>query len=206
MSFRHVALWVAVTALGASCTPSDESTSAGGPGNGTSTAGEPPAAREPPAAAERPNAAGPPASAEPSTAGWLTQTDASNGLGFRYPPDLRTRYIHPVDWPPMLQVVDGPWQCTEAGSEIARAGKTERQTLGGRSYCVTRESEGAAGSIYTMYAYAFEHGGRVAVLTFSLRAVQCGNYDEPSKSECETERAAFDVGPTIDAIARTLAP
>jgi hypothetical protein len=36
--------------------------------------------------------------------------------------------------------------------------------------------------------------------------VQCGNYDEPRKSECETERAAFDVSPTIDAIARTLAP
>ena len=205
MRLRNVAFALAAAALGASCTPADDAASGGGRGTDSSDAAAPPAALERPAAAEPPAAAESPA-AEPSTAGWLTQSVASSGLAFLYPSDLGTRYIHPVDWPPMLQVVDGPWQCTEAGSEIARAGKTERQTLGGRSYCVTRESEGAAGSIYTMYAYAFEHGGRVALLTFSLRAVQCGNYDEPNRSECETERAAFDVSPTIDAIARTLEP
>jgi hypothetical protein len=187
-------LTLAAAVVGASCTPSaDDSATGAAPG------GAPPAGAELPAAVV-------PAAAEPTTAGWLTHTDASSGLAFHYPSDLGARYIHPVDWPTKLQVVDGPWQCTAAGCETARAVKTERQVLGGRSYCVTRESEGAAGSIYTMYAYAFEHGGRVALLTFSLRAVQCGNYDEPRKSECETERAAFDVSPTIDAIARTLAP
>src|SRR5690606_2821260 len=103
----------------------------------------------------------------------------------------------------MVQLVDGPLECTAAGSEIARAGRTEPATIAGRSYCVTRASEGAAGSVYTSYAFAFERDGRVAILAFSVRAPQCGNYDERERQECEAERQ-FDPGPTIDRIAATL--
>lgn len=162
-------------------------------------AGCTPPADEPPAAA---NTA--PASDGPSTAGWLEHADAQRGISFRHPPDFGTQYIHALDWPPMLQVIEGPLECTEAGEETARAGRTELETIGGRRYCVTRVTEGAAGSIYTSYAYAFEMDGGVAILTFSARAVQCANYDEPQKTECESERAAFDPGAIIDAVALTL--
>lgn len=162
-------------------------------------AGCTPPADEPPAAADVA-----PARDDPRTADWLEYADAQRGISFRHPPDFGTQYIHALDWPPMLQLIEGPFECTEAGEETARAGRTELETIGGRRYCVTRVTEGAAGSIYTSYAYAFETDGDVAILTFSARAVQCGNYDEPQKTECEAERAAFDPGAMIDAVARTV--
>lgn len=146
-----------------------------------------------------------PAPVEPGTADWLRFADSGRDISFRYPPDFGTRYIHALDWPPMLQVLEGPFECTEAGSETARAGRTELDGISGRRYCVTRLTEGAAGSVYTSYAYAFETDGGIAILTFSARAVQCGNYDQPQRSECDAERQAFDPGALVDAIARTVA-
>jgi hypothetical protein len=144
------------------------------------------------------------AAQESGTQGWRSVTDSARGVAFKYPADLGTSYIHAVDWPPMLQIVEGPFTCTEAGSESARAGKTERRTIGGRSYCVTRETEGAAGSIYTLYAFAFPDNGKVFILTFSLRSVQCANYDDPRKQECNREREGFDIGPVADRIAQSI--
>lgn len=159
-----------------------------------------PSADDPPAATD----AAPPSN-EVSTVDWLEYADPRRSIAFRYPPDFGTQYIRALDWPPMLQVIEGPFECTEAGEETSRAGRTELETIGGRRYCVTRVAEGAAGSIYTSYAYAFEMGGDVAILTFSARAVQCGNYDEPQRSACDAERAAFDPGAVVDAVARTVA-
>lgn len=134
---------------------------------------------------------------------WEQFSDPARGIAFSYPRDLGTEYIRTVDWPPQVLVEDGPFTCVEAGVEIARAGRTEPRTIGGRDYCVTRVVEGAAGSIYTQYAYATPAEGSVMVLTFTLRAVQCGNYDEPRRNECVRERAAFSMDPVVDAIARS---
>jgi hypothetical protein len=142
------------------------------------------------------------------TESWKTSTDTAERVSFKYPEDLSTTYIHAVDWPPTVAVTDGPFSCTEAGSEIARAGKTELRRVVDREYCVTKESEGAAGSTYTMYAYAFEPqtggNGSVVILTFTLRAPQCANYDDPQKSACEGERETFDIDGVVDRIASTL--
>lgn len=135
---------------------------------------------------------------------WASFTDPARGISFRYPAELATQYIRPVDWPPQPAVERGPFRCTEAGSETARAGRTARRTIRTRTYCVTRVTEGAAGSLYTLYAYAFPSGHEVVILTFSLRAVQCGNYDEPQRSACERERAAFSMDPIIDRVAGSL--
>lgn len=135
---------------------------------------------------------------------WVTFADAASGISFRYPTDLGTNYIHALDWPPQPRLEAGPLECTEAGDETARAGRTELATIDGRASCVTRVTEGAAGSVYTMYAYALPVGDDVVILTFSTRAPQCGNYDEPDRGECEREREAFSMDPIIDAIARTL--
>lgn len=173
---------LAIAAFCAGCTPSTEEPAA--------TAGD---------------AGAPASSAEADTAAdWLAYTDSQRGVAFRYPPDFGTAYIHALDWPPMIQLLEGPLECTEAGSETARAGRTELAEIDGRRYCVTRVTEGAAGSIYTSYAYAFEKDGRVAILTFSARAVQCGNYDEPQKSECDADRAAFDPDEIMAEVARTV--
>jgi hypothetical protein len=135
---------------------------------------------------------------------WKTVTDTATGISFRYPEALPTTYIHVVDWPPQVRVVADPFTCTAGGSEVARAGVTEERLIYDHAYCVTRESEGAAGSIYTNYAYAFAREGTTIILTFSIRSVQCANYDDPQRTACETERAAFSMDGTADAMAQSV--
>lgn len=143
---------------------------------------------------------------------WKTTTDSQSGLTFRYPQGLTTTYIKTVDWPPRVQVLAQSFACEEAGAPTARAGQTARKQVGDRTYCVTTESEGAAGSIYTNYAYAFpwtsvggvSSGGQTAIFTFSLRAPQCANYDEPQKTNCVRELAAFNPDSLVDRMVRSL--
>lgn len=138
------------------------------------------------------------------TASWNTAIATTTGLSFKYPSELGTTYIHIVDWPPQVQVLNDPFTCTEAGLENDRAGITEKVVVNNRTYCVTRESEGAAGSMYTNYAYATDRNGSTTIMTFSLRSVQCANYNDPEKTACETERAAFTISDTIDTIFESL--
>lgn len=104
---------------------------------------------------------------------------------------LTTKYVKAVDWPPKVQIVNEKFSCTEAGLETDRAGITEKKVIGGTTYCVTRESEGAAGTTYTQYAYARANAGKTEIFTFSLGFPQCANYDGASKTECEKEEAAL---------------
>lgn len=139
----------------------------------------------------------------PAQNGWKTYSDTEKNISFQYPEDLKTTYIHPVDWPPRAQILSESIPCTEAGTEIERAGKTEKILVDTRPYCRTKISEGAAGSIYTQYAYAFEREKKTIIFTFTMRAVQCANYDDPQKTACENEQGAFDIDGTLDRIAQT---
>lgn len=134
---------------------------------------------------------------------WELYADVDSGFSFEYPKKLTTKYIIPVDWPPRVAVSDGPFACVEAGNEMERAGETKQRMVDDRTYCVTKESEGAAGSIYTNYAYATLKNQKVLIFTFSLRAVQCANYDQAEKTECENERTSFDLDGVIDRIAQS---
>lgn len=130
---------------------------------------------------------------------WQTFTDAGRGITFRYPERFPTTYIEVYDWPPQVQVTEGPFTCTEAGDEEGRAGRTEARMIKGRSFCVTEVVGAAAGSRYAQYAYAFESGGKVPILTFTVRAPECGNYAEtPEMAKCEAERLAFNVDAIVD--------
>ncbi len=103
-----------------------------------------------------------------------------------------TKYVTAVDWPASIQIIDEPYSCTEAGDEFQRAGITEEKTIGNKTYCVTKVSEGAAGSVYTQYAYARAEEDKTRIATFSFRFVQCVNYDEPQQSECKIEQENFN--------------
>lgn len=143
---------------------------------------------------------------------WKTMTDSKTGITFQYPKTLLTEYIHTVGWPPQVQVLNEPFACIEAGSETARAGKTEKRFVDDREYCRTSIVEGAAGSIYTNYAYAFplystgstQADRKTVIFTFSLQAVQCANYDDPRKTACENERSSFDLDSAVDRMAKTV--
>ena len=136
--------------------------------------------------------------------GWATTTDAGSGITFEYPKDLTTQYVSAVDWPPKAAVAQEPFSCTEAGSVSAPAGKTERRMIDGSTYCVTTETQGAAGSMYSLYAYATPFGsGKTLILTFSLRFPQCANYDGPQKTACADEERSFNIDGLINYIARS---
>lgn len=106
---------------------------------------------------------------------------------------LSTVYISSPDmWPPKVVTSNDAFVCTIGGSEIKVNGMTEQKEINGKTYCVTIESEGAAGSVYTTYTYTTKFETGVKKLSFVLRATQCANYDEPQQSACKAERASFD--------------
>ncbi len=140
----------------------------------------------------------------PVVSGLKTTTDSATDISFSYPEKLPYTYISTVDWPPKIQLINKAFTCTPAGSEIVQAGKTESITINGRTYCRTIQSEGAAGSIYTNYAYAFADNNNTIILTFTLRFVQCANYPEPKQTECSAERASFNVEPVVDQIRQSI--
>jgi hypothetical protein len=135
---------------------------------------------------------------------WKKFYDHSKGVSFECPTKLSTEYIHPLDWPPSVAVADIPFTCVDGGVEVTDAGETVKRTIDGRDYCVTKLTEGAAGSMYTQYAYATEIENRFVSFTFGLRAVQCGNYDDPQRTACEAERATFNIDSVISDIVETV--
>ncbi|MFA5247624.1 MAG: hypothetical protein WC415_00020 [Patescibacteria group bacterium] len=134
---------------------------------------------------------------------WKIVTN-NEGITFKYPKELLTKYISVVDWPPQVKIENKKFVCNPSGNEIQQGGQTELRLVDNRSYCVTKTSEGAAGSVYTTYTYTFSKGNQTGVINFSLRLVQCKNYDDPQMSECENERSAFDTDGTIDRVAQSM--
>lgn len=134
--------------------------------------------------------------------GWEYYQDQN--VSFQYPKDFGTEYIRALDWPPMVSLQFTDFECVEAGEETERAGRTVKKMIYDRIYCVTSIEEGAAGSIYTQYAYATEIGEKVIILTFSTAQPQCGNFEEEEKNKCEVEQNDFDIDNLIGTIVSTL--
>lgn len=137
--------------------------------------------------------------------GWQSTTDKAAGVTFAYPSDMQKTYYNAQDWPPKVQVLDQPYGCLEAGSSDAPPGGVTREyAIKGHTYCVTIESEGAAGNVYTMYAYAFAKDNKTVILTFSIHTVQCMNYDASKQSDCKLEQAALNVDTMADRMAQSV--
>ncbi|MBN2198112.1 hypothetical protein JW698_02915 [Candidatus Wolfebacteria bacterium] len=134
---------------------------------------------------------------------WVTAIVDDNII-FQYPKELPVNYISEVEWPPKLKIEDKSFVCNPSGNEIQQGGKTELRLINNQSYCVTKESEGAAGSVYTTYTYAFSKDNKTGIIVFTLRFVQCQNYDEPKATECENERSAFDIDIIADKIIQSI--
>ncbi len=139
-----------------------------------------------------------------STTSWKTTTDSKTGISFKYPENLGTKYISVVDWPPKIQVLNQAFSCTEGGALSTQVGQVVKKTIGGKEYCITTEAEGAAGSTYLQYAYAFGFSNKTIKATFTLREVQCANYDDPKKTECETERNTFNIDTVLTEMVNTV--
>lgn len=136
--------------------------------------------------------------------GWTIFEDREKGLSIKYPEDFGTKYLSAFDWPPQIQILNQKYSCSLGGIDTQRAGQTSSQTINGHAYCITKVVEGAAGSMYTQYAFAFPKDNRTVILTFSTRQPQCDNYDDPEKTLCKNERDSFDLNSLIDKIAQSL--
>ncbi len=135
--------------------------------------------------------------------------DEKLGIAFEYLDNFYinsnlTQYIHPVDWPPQISVSTSTYACKTTGATVGADGKTETKTINGRLYCLTTQSEGAAGSVYTTYTYKIPVQKKTISMSFVVRAPQCGNYDDPNKSACEKEKLDFNVDNMIDKIFNTI--
>jgi hypothetical protein len=133
-----------------------------------------------------------------------TFLDQKTGISFTYPIQLPTKYITAQDWPPKVATTTGPFTCTNSGTVVTPTGMTKKITVGTREYCMTQQSEGAAGSTYNTYTYSTPAKNVAATLSFTLRMVQCDNYDDPQKTECKNERQAFNPDNLADNILSTL--
>ena len=139
--------------------------------------------------------------------GWKTVSSSTAGVAFAYPENLDAKYIHTQNWPPEISVSapGHPMTCPVTAPESSLPSRILRPTINGRVYCVRALSEGAAGTVYTDYSYSTVIDGRIVTLDFTLGFPQCGNYDDPQKSECENERETFDLDSLVDGIMDTVA-
>ena len=138
-------------------------------------------------------------------AGWVKFTDEAGVYTFNYPATLPTTYIKAQEWPPQVDLLeDSAIDCNPESAPTAHAGVIEAKVIKGQKYCTTAQSEGAAGSTYTDYAYLTVVNKRVVRLTFTLRQPQCDNYDEPQRGSCKAEQANFDLDALVGQIVASL--
>lgn len=124
------------------------------------------------------------------------KTYSDDNLSFKYPAAFGSEYIDTQSWPPKVTVADGVFAC---------AGDTKE--VNGHKYCVTSQIEGAAGSTYTTYTYlsGLETEHSILTIEFTLRLVQCENYDEPKKTDCDNDQANnLNVDALVDQIAQSV--
>lgn len=123
---------------------------------------------------------------------------------FRHPEKIGGEYHTATTWPPTVRISDEPFSCSEGGDLATSGGKTERRMIGGHEYCVTELHEGAAGSVFIDYAYAFAHGEKTAVMSFGVSFPRCENFDASEQAACSAEQAAFEPDVVVDRMAESL--
>lgn len=108
---------------------------------------------------------------------------------FDLPQSLETEYISlrnseiqiyesPQEAPDRLQITDGEIDCS-GDPEMSEV------LIDGEKYCRKRSSEGAAGKIFYEYSYSGTKNDRIITADIVLSYLQCGNYPESEKEECE---------------------
>jgi hypothetical protein len=128
--------------------------------------------------------------------------DKNAGLNFEYIDNFYkteneetklTEYIHPVEWPPQVEVKTEKFTCADA-----------LKNVNGSKYCVVVLSEGAAGSTYTTYTYKKQvldnKVNKTLAFTFITRVPQCMNFDEPNQTNCKNEIKNFSLDNLIDKV------
>lgn len=123
---------------------------------------------------------------------------------FHHPESIDGAYLLAENWPPTVEIIDAPFSCEVSGAASSEAAKTELRMIENHQYCVSEVREGAAGSVYIRYTYAFPEGSETALMTFALQLPRCENYTGEEQAACEEEQGAFDPDSVIDRMAGSL--
>jgi len=132
----------------------------------------------------------------PTMSGWKTIT-------FEYPPSFGQNYATAQFWPPTVAINQGTYFCAPGTNGSTQQVTTEK-TVGSTKFCITSTSEGAAGSVYTMYSYLYASGANLINIGLTIQYPQCDNYPDPQMTSCKSERANFDLDSLIVNIASTI--
>lgn len=95
-------------------------------------------------------------------------------------------------------VENGEIECDETPLESSQALRISKKEINGHKYCIGAASEGAAGSVYTEYAYTTVIDGRVYLVKFVARYPNCSNYPDEQNEACIKEREAFNLDNLVD--------
>ena len=95
-------------------------------------------------------------------------------------------------------VENGEIECDETPSESSLPLRISKREINNRKYCIGASSEGAAGSVYTQYAYTTVIGGNVYSVRFIARYPNCDNYPDNERAQCKTERETFNLDNLVD--------
>ncbi len=138
------------------------------------------------------------------TRAWITTTTDA-GTAFQFPKELAAQYVSEAEWPPIIRIGAGTYACEITPMEISSASEiTSQRQIDGRTYCVNVKNEGAAGSVYSSYAYTTVMGDKLINVSFVLRFNNCANYDEEQNLACTRERETFDIDAAVDKIVQTI--
>ena len=130
-----------------------------------------------------------------------TTVDGLHSVSYRYG-DVKATFVTAYVWPPMITFVPGAFSCDERSAP--NAPRTVKRTIGNKQYCLTTQAEGAAGSTYTDYTYETAKDDKVVSVRFTLRTVQCDNYDDPQKTACKKEGASFNPDTLVQPVIESL--
>jgi len=89
-------------------------------------------------------------------------------------------------------------ECYETPSESSLPLRMSKRIVNDKKYCIGAFSEGAAGSVYTEYAYTTVVGGNVYSIQFVARYQNCDNYPEEENNKCKQERENFNLEILVD--------
>lgn len=97
-----------------------------------------------------------------------------------------------------FRVENGEINCDTTDQVSSLPLRISKTNINGQKYCIGAFSEGAAGSVYTEYAYATVIENNLYLVTFVARYPNCSNYPDKERMECEAERESFNLDSRID--------
>lgn len=101
-------------------------------------------------------------------------------------------------------VENGEIECNETPLESSLPLRISKKKINSQKYCIGASSEGAAGSVYTQYAYTTVIGDNVYLVQFVVRYSSCSNYPDKERRECEVERENFNLDNLVDSEVRLM--